>query len=319
MKDRIIAFLTSNNIPFKTAGDNVSKNSVAIKCPLCGEADLKEHCNINFKNGYFFCWRDRSHKGSFSRLVKIITGKWGEVSTVVDDTKLLKLLVKNKEEKQQKKNLSLDFTRSLNDFSKSSLFNTHLIRSRGFAENEIKDLVDIYNLRGTNCGKWSWRIIFPLTLGGDLISYLGRSINESTLPYLELSVELSIIPPKEFVFNFDSLSMTGGKCLFITEGVFDALKVDFYSPEYIRSTSLFTKNLKSKNQMILLSSLATKFDMFCILLDRDAFSNAFSLQQELSILNIPTVICRLPDGVSDPGELSREGVDNLLKCGGFYG
>lgn len=306
MKSSIINFLITNNIDFNISGKNVSRGCVAIKCPLCGESDKSTHCNINLKTGRFFCWRDKTHKGSFAYLNKLLTGgKWG-ISNYVDDEEFKNLFQKSKEESPgTDKELSLSFAKSLTDFPSNSIFHTYLM-DRGFPISD--DFISRYSVHACNYGKWGWRIIFPIYINTRLASWVGRSVAGSSLPYLELSKDESLIPPKECLFNFDNLFFGGGDLLVICEGIFDALKMDYFSSHGVGATCLFTKRIKSNKQTLLLGKLLERFNKVLVLLDFDAIGESIELSQELMVFNKKVDIGSLPVGAKDPGELKPEQV-----------
>jgi hypothetical protein len=125
--------------------------------------------------------------------------------------------------------------------------------------------------------------------------------------YKDLSIDESIIPIKECLFNYDDINISGGEVLYITEGPFDAMKLDWYLPNTERATCLFTKTI-SKAQINLLWSLKNRFDKFVIMLDADAQSNAITIQEALKpVINANVLV--IDHG--DPGDMSK----SLIKRG----
>ena len=147
-----------------------------------------------------------------------------------------------------------------------------------------------------------------------LVSWVGRHIaKDSALPYKELSKEESIIPPKEFLFNYDNAYDSGGKYLILTEGIFDAISIDRYLGKIGRAVCLFTKRLKSETQLISILNLSRKFERIAVLLDQDAQREAVALAQELVVLGMPVYKLDLVGGVKDPGDMKKHHVQELVQ------
>ena len=159
-------------------------------------------------------------------------------------------------------------------------------------------------------GDWKYRLIFPIYFLGKLVTWQGRQVTrEAYLPYRDLSIPESVRHVKFCLYNFDNLK--GGDTLFITEGLFDSLKMDYYSPDGIDSTCLFTKTMRDE-QMWLIAELASIYKKIIVLLDSDAQVEAISIYSKLSFLRNVS-LGTLPLGAKDPGILTKEQVLRLVK------
>jgi hypothetical protein len=69
-KEKIIELLDKFEIPFWLEGNNVSVDSINIKCPFCD--DSSNHLGIFNITGIFNCWRCGA-KGHFSYLLSVLT------------------------------------------------------------------------------------------------------------------------------------------------------------------------------------------------------------------------------------------------------
>ena len=315
MRDQVIQFLEENDIPYSERGKNISKDHVGIKCPLCLD-DKSKHCNISLETGRFFCWRDKkNHRGSFRFLSLLLTGKRHEFLKPVDDVDMDKMFG-DEGISQARKIPKFDF-KKLSE-SPINVFHKYL-KKRGF--DDTYDLCSKYDIRyDTETRDWAWRVIFPIYQKGRLVSWVGRHVDsQAYLKYRESSKLESVVPPSDCLYNFDTLYKKGGDYLIITEGIFDALKFDYFGPENVRATCLFTKYLKSNKQLILLYELRFRFKMYCILLDDDAYFDSLSLLGDLSVIGQSFKILQLPPFLKnskdkvDPGAMTKEQVEKFIE------
>ena len=65
-KQNLIDLLAKFEIPFWTFGNNVSEDTVNVKCPFCD--DHSNHCGVFYKDSLFNCWRCSS-RGSIGYLL----------------------------------------------------------------------------------------------------------------------------------------------------------------------------------------------------------------------------------------------------------
>ena len=180
---------------------------------------------------------------------------------------------------------------------------------RGFDRvPDVWDLCDEYNLKA-GTGLWADRVIIPYYQDGELVTWTGRAIAGSTMRYRDLSIQESLLAPKETLFNHDCL-LTGGKALIIQEGPFDVLKVDFYGKEFgVRSVGLSTNSIKEQ-QAFLLQTAVGKFEQVVIMLDtkkRLGIVDSMRMKQDLHF--IPNLsITSVPFNAGDGGNLTAEQV-----------
>jgi len=319
--EKILTVFKTNNIEYITDGPNVKKNNVNIKCPFC-ENDPSQHMGVSLINGEYACWRDTRHRGkNFLKLLQEV------LDCSLDEAKRqlgLKTLEPNEfdsilsrlyeEEKFTPRKLggvkSLAFDKSFREIKEKGItapFWEYLIR-RGF--DNIDKLLRLYEIKCCLLNDWRYRLIFPIRYKGDLVSWVGRSISPTaTLKYLDLAVDKSVRHPKFCIWNYDEL-LNGGHALYVTEGIFDAIKLDFYFPAGFKATCLFTKTIRDE-QKTLLQDLSKEFDHIILLLDADAQTQAWTIAGELSYLR-NVIIGRLPDGLKDPGDMTKEQVTQLV-------
>lgn len=324
---KIIEILSSNGIPYITEGKNVKHGNINIQCPFCGVNDPSQHMGIELDTGRYGCWKDSTHRGkNLARVLKeILKCSWTEANSLLkislDFSPTESFLdsinnIFNRDEKVlDKPKISVpretmimpsEF-QSISEIDAHKRFNNYLIK-RGFLEP--KDLLSKYDIRGALYGSWKNRLIFPIYMDGNLVTWLSRSIyDEAFLKYKDCDMANSVIPVKHCLYNYDSLQ-EGGEVLYVCEGVFDCLKLDYFSSDpSIRATCLFTKTMTIE-QFYLLRSLASKFSELRILLDNDAFLNALQIQGELSML--PNVKF-FSLSFKDPGSMSDSHIKTMVK------
>ncbi len=197
--------------------------------------------------------------------------------------------------------LPLEFRRIHNEGMRAKFW--HYLRQRRF--DDVATLVDTYDLRCCFSGRWRDRIIIPFYQQGELIGWTGRAlINPIVAPrYLSSSEAV-----KNTVFNEDNL--TGGKLLFITEGPFDALKVDYYGRQLgAAATCTFGTSL-TIDQIAILHAICPRYERVVVLFDQDAVEPAFFAQDWLRGVKVGS----LPWGTKDPGDLSANQVREIVNA-----
>lgn len=308
-----VRFLDENNIHYVTRGPNTKRSEISVRCPMCGDADPSEHLGVSLTTENWGCLRDPSHRGKSSRtLIKAILGcssqqagliikqyshsdpddlgsvlaALGAENNIQRDEDMFKLAKQQKLEPQFK-----DFY-SIKPRGITKRFFQSLV-DRGY-ENP-QDIIKDYHLRCALTGRFKDRIIIPIYLNNELLGWTSRAIgNPINAPRYLMSYE----DVKTTVYNYDELKK-GGKRLFITEGPFDALKVDsLLKAQNIRATCTFGTSV-TMSQIALLRALVKKFDSAWVLFDQGAEGPASNLADWVGCK-----AAALPDKIKDPGELT---------------
>ena len=320
MESKIQRFLDQYNIPYETSGRNVKKGNININCPFC-EHDDGYHMGIIPKNGFYGCWRDSKHRGrDFARVIKaLIDCSWEEANRLAgkeaafedgdDLMKMVDALFDDEQEGEIKvlggatKLLWPRNWKAILWAGSTGRFWRYL-EGRGFTN--IPKLVSKYEIYCCLVGEWKMRLTFPMYYNDKLITWQARSIQQgAALPYKDLSVDESVRHPKFFLYNFDEI-LSGGKVLMVSEGLFDMLKLDYYSPKGFRATCLFTKSMTDE-QMYLLMELAPLYEEVWLVLDEDAQGQGMTLASELFMVkNLKQV--SVPEEVGDPGAMTEKQV-----------
>lgn len=325
-------FFSKHNVYFVTSGRNVAKGNIAIKCPFCGEADPSQHMGINLETGAWGCWRDATHRGRkpHKLIMAILKCSQAEAAAIVGDVyapdlseydAFVKDLQEWNENRKDTNNAKKRWTppkpieflpefRKLHKANYSSARFFRYLSDRGFSY-DVAEVASFYSLHGCLIGDWKDRIIVPIYHRGRLVSWTGRSIYKTAkLRYKTLSVnEGASVSIKDVIFEPRKVAR-GGDVLFVTEGPFDALKVDFYAKsKKCRATCLFGVGYTEK-QVYQIRNLSRFFKKVVILFDHNAATMAFSLQRALKPCN--AIVGELPEHVSDPGDMSRR--DVIFMC-----
>lgn len=330
----VVNFLEKNQIFYRTSGPNCAKGHVVINCPFCiasGRGDTGQHLGIELSTGRWGCWRNTAHRGkSLVNLAKTIlgvsyaeacrqlgirsgglhfTGRDGFDALANSDD----LFGDKQEDRVVVEVCELPAEAKPLVKSRRSIQYWNYLASRGFPEEELADIVHEYDLHYADSGAQHGRIIVPVYMYGELVAYTGRHVGSSDLRYRSSTAEESVINIYDSLLNFDSILDTdGGRVLFVTEGPFDAIKVDWYAqPLKCRATCLFTKNI-SEEQMLYLMELTPFFEKTVLLLDPEEVNDSLTIESQLS--HIPNFSAHLLDkNIEDPGAMTSRQISALCR------
>jgi len=299
-------FLTDNQIEWVSRGPNTARGEISIKCPWCGDEDPSQHLGINLSTGSWGCLRNPEHRGhSTTYLIGYLLGCSQHQARIVVDQY-------SRSDPDQLGGLSAetDATPRTEPIELVPKFQPILPCSRFWCYLEARDFnadaaIKQYRLQCCTTDQFKDRLIVPLFKRGELFAWTGRAIGTPVSAPRYLSSKRI----KETIFGEDDL-MGGGKLLFITEGVFDAMKLDHYGRDQgVMATCGFGISL-SIEQIVLLNSRRNRFKKTVILFDRDAVEPAFIAKDWLPSSTV--TVGQLPEGVKDPGELPKEQVQELI-------
>jgi hypothetical protein len=301
-----IEFFNANFIPYVTAGKNTSKGWVSIKCPFCGD-DPTEHCGCH-PNGAWSCWRDATHKGGKpDRLISALLNVSGPQARL-----LVQAYTQASPDSFDAPQATLRAPQGAikpveypDEFELMfpSVFSQYL-SDRGF-DNPFSVATE-YMLMGCRVGRWKQRLIIPIyTKYCELIGWQGRAIVDPKKAPRYLTSHAQV---KRTIFNLQNLNK-GGERLYICEGPFDCLKVDFFGKPKIRATCLFGV-IPTPEQIQLLNELSNRFERVIVLFDADTagITGGFNLSDW-----IPRVeFASLPENAHDVGEMTSTQIRRYL-------
>jgi len=315
--------LKEHNIEVFEHGPNVKEGNINVRCPFCLD-DPSHHMGINLKTGAYGCWRNKSHRGKnteylISKLLNVSIMQARALLGVFintedfSETTLAALYTRVEEKEEEKrilggvKKLTLRKEFQYLGSPRRTNYNPNMfysyLQERGFYNYD--SVATRYNLHFAVTGRWKYRIIAPIYYKNKLATWIGRTISKvNTLPYMDLDIKESVRHAKYCLFDHPNL-LEGGHRLYITEGIFDAMKLGMYLPRGNKATCLFTKTM-TPEQSELIIQLSTRFEEVVVLLDNDALAQALGIRAQLGAFMKNVVVGILPTQFKDPGELPRE-------------
>lgn len=283
--------LGTYNIPYIDNGKNVANGFVNIKCPFCSN-DPSEHLGISKTTGYWYCWRDRNHRGQdLSELLRSVvsvdvpsfTFKFDKTSTP-------------KPTKHYSNNFASDpINKTIKEFVYRSAWEdqfTNYLIERGFTS---KEAINKFELRYAIVGHLAGRLCFPLYDHNlDICGYSGRLVNNYTyLPKYKKTVNTYGVFPK---FHKD------WRFVYFVEGQIDAMNIVQNSPEHIGALALSGVN-PDEETVSVINLICNKADT-AFLLDADAMLKSLELQLLLESNREPHGdLVELVQLYGDPGDI----------------
>lgn len=307
------SILDDYNIPYVTRGPNTKRGEISIRCPWCGEDDPSEHLGINLTTENWGCHRDSTHRGKSSgRLIqrllgcslqqaKLILAQYNAVDPDTLEQAIAALGGAPEPTKTQPPATLPPEFRPIQAVGSTRRFWDYLA-ARGFKYPD--KVCDTYGLLACSVGRYKDRIIIPVLAQKRLIGWTSRAIQRTTNAPRYLASNSTI---KSVIYNGDAAT-SGGHLLVITEGPFDALKIDHYGWPHAVAVCTFGTS-STDDQKCSLRELSNKFDKTVVLYDKDAVGPAFELTEWLPKATTQP----LPTGIKDPGELTQLQVRHLIK------
>jgi hypothetical protein len=312
-----IQLLESHDIPYVTMGPNTKRGEVSVKCPLCGDEDPSEHMGISLTSENWGCYRNAEHRGKRPHwLIRQLLGcslaqarHLVAAYSVADpdglDDALASLTAPAAMPKADNGPLRLpsEFQPIVNSGARARYW--EYLKKRGF--DPVGALTFKYNLMCATTGRWKDRIIFPLLQDGKLIGWTGRAFAakpQKALRYLSSSDAV-----KKTILFEDALFQSSGPFLFLVEGPFDALKLDYYGEGTVHATCGFGTSL-SIDQIAIIDQLRNRFDRLVVSFDRGAEAQAMQIAG-----NWPDTIVslNLHSEIEDIGAMTRDDVKQLIQ------
>jgi len=187
-------------------------------------------------------------------------------------------------------------------FTKSfpKIYQNYLI-DRGFDFEQVKKDFNLYC--SSFWGRYKFRVILPIIMDGRIISFVGRDItNKQYLKYLNCKETESVLPRKDWLFNYDSIT---GDRIIIVEGPMDAMKVKD------NCVALLTTNF-TKSQILQLKKKGVK--KIFIGFDNDKAGKEKSELISRYITWTDEVFqIQLPSYAKDIGELTNDDINYLKR------
>lgn len=298
-------FLDSNHVEYVPG----VRGNVEVRCPFCGAADHSHHMSISLEGKGWRCWRKPQHRGiKAARLVQaLLNCSWERAVQLTGEATFhpvenlmdkLNALLAPPKPTRSKLELPVEF-KSFTDKPSARPYNRYL-HDRGFLVAKLPR--EMYY---ATHGDYAGRIIIPVRYNKRLIGWTGRTIYPGDrLRYKDSEDH----PIKNHLPWYDELKTTKATTLVLTEGPFDALKVQWLGrKDRITSTCFFTSE-PSESQLGFLHELLPRFDRCIVLLDRDTLPATLRLVSSLRGFDLE--MGELPHDKKDPGQLVSR--DQLL-------
>lgn len=214
------------NTPYWEPGQNVSHGWIGIQCIYC--SDQHNHLGINLGYMNYSCWLCGA-KGGIAQLVMDVEGiDFHKARDRIDEFQ--ELYPSDISIKEHLEDLGADQDilpeGHSNDLTQGQV---EYLRSRGFSPWE---LVTTWGIRTAPIfGRWAYRIIIPVALGGKPMSFIGLDHTGSQkIKYKAASTEESIVPTSRLIYGWDqiprgSFGIAQPKSVLITEGVTDCWRM----------------------------------------------------------------------------------------------
>lgn len=327
-------FLDQHRIDYVTSGPNVARGNVAIKCPFCAD-DESHHMGISLQGKGWACWRRSDHRGkSAIRLVQaLLRCSYEQAARLTQNTPYLEAdleaqvhmqlgMISTTMKIDTIKSLPHEFKSFTGSLPSSKPYVNYLI-GRGFSLSVIERISARYDLRYCTSGPYNGRIIFPVYLGGRLMTWTGRSISKQAfIRYRTLSTnpekaqeegyKPAAAKVTDLLLWYDRIIDIDAHTIYLVEGPFDALKMSILGRKRgIVSTCLFTASI-SAAQVDLLHELLPRYRRKYLLLDQGAIPNSMRIAS--SLMSLGVVVKTLPDYIKDPGDLDQSSFIHIADC-----
>ena len=319
-----IRFFTEHRIDYVTAGPNVGRGHVAIRCPWCGRADPSHHMSVRLDMSAFMCWRDRSHSGYspirlVATLLKIRPGAArrllgmpaqsgadpGAFDALVADPDQIMAQRKQGNGADSAETPQITLPQSMRPLCSTDPFAQRFMAYMQERNLPLGKLIQ-YRLRYAVAGPWKNRIVIPVYGRGNCLqTVIGRSIYpDASLRYKALSTDPKQAALDGFdhpaprattdcLLGYDWIEGTTGKVLFVVEGPFDAMAVTVRAIHNSSvATCLFTTSI-SPIQIDEITNMARWYDRVVVMLDEGAEAQAFRVTSNLAHLD---PVCHLIEG-----------------------
>lgn len=282
------------NIPYETKGKNIGEGWIGVNCPFCIDQSL--HGGINLEEARYNCWicGPNSLENFVSEILEVSFYKAQEIIEEYT-TQTRRKIITNLQIKKPTVLSMPEGTGPLQD-----RHYTYLIK-RKFDPYKIEEE---YQLIGTtHIGSYKFRIIIPIFINRNFISYQGRDVTgKQELRYKACKKSDEVIHYKEIVYNADN---TENKVV-IVEGPTDVWRLGR------GSVATFGTGWTAQQVLFIAKK---KYERIFILYDEGKFAQerAHKLAWNLGTFCKDIQVITLDDGVEDPGSMKQKDADYLMK------
>lgn len=296
-----VKFYQDYSIQYISSGHKHARPGwVQIKCPFCtGNPGWHLGFCTDDSNAFanrYICYRCGSH--SISSVIKeIVSCSWHRAMTILNEYSndlVIRSTVKSNVQIRRNTKLELPLgTKEMGPRHKNYL------ASRNFDPDKLEY---IWSLKGTGpIGEYCHRIIIPIYFQNVLVSYQGRDITglcEEQDKYRDCHKENEIISHKQILYGLDKIKK---EIVLVVEGAADAWRMG--------EGCVATFGIKFKMAQ---AAILNQFKRVFILFDPEeqAQSQARKIQALCSSTDVELIEWQ---GEEDPGEMSQDDADHLMK------
>lgn len=323
-------FCTLQHIDYLKTAASLARGYINIHCPFCGDTDRSYHLGLH-KSGRWTCYRDPTgHKGSDPHriIMRLVGCNYEQASNYVQDDVVelsdfdeaaSEFMLDNSEPRRHDQlELPTEFRSLTSSRGRARMYWNYLIAKRGFRSSDIPKLTRRYDLHYCDKGIWRGRIIIPIQLDGELLSWTGRTVYDTEeLRYRSLSHKKDaeprgLINVRDLLFNYDNAMRKYHHICVIVEGPFDTINLDWHGKDLgICSVATFGTGIR-KAQLDMLNSIRERCDLLLVCGDQNAEANVMNLLSAAYDINIQHL--PLPSNVKDPAELTRREIIDLFSA-----
>lgn len=199
----VLSLFDAEAIDYKSQGKNISAGWIGVSCPFCGEQNY--HCGVNLDSKRYSCWVC-SQTGTLVKIIGVLLKlTYGQANSVIDEFRGFHYEAPVRELSEEvimPSHLS-DLTKIGKKYLTDRGFNAmeiaekyHLQESNMFSKLTVKD--NIWDFR--------WRIIIPIIMDREIITYTGRDFTNQQDPrYRNAPIEAGTMLTSECLYNIDTV------------------------------------------------------------------------------------------------------------------
>lgn len=301
----IRGYLYYTNTAYWEAGSNVSHGWIGLQCIYC--SDQHNHLGINLGYMNYSCWLCGA-KGGIVQLIMDIEGfTYNQAHDRINEFQ--ELYPSEVSTKEHLEDLGRDQD-ILPEGHTDELTQGQVdyLRSRRFSP---WDLITTWGIKTAPIfGRWAYRIIIPVALGGKPMSFIGLDhTGRQKVKYKAASTEESIRPTSQLIYGWDQIprgpsGIAQPKSILITEGVTDCWRM---GPGTVATLGMSVSTTQIKGLMVL------NAERYFIMFDGEdlATSLAHKLGQALRMGGKNVEVIELNSG--DPAELPDSEAETIRK------
>ncbi len=276
-----------------------SGNELLFKCPYC--THHKKKLSINLDKNKYKCWIC-SKAGSIHRLIKRLGSFlqqqiWKDLTGIVEVSQFEKIILEQTlpevGEAEQLLPLPEEFISLCNNNSSlTSKIPLGYLNSRGIDRSDILR----WKIGYCSSGRYEGRIIVPsFNMDGKVNYYIARSYDRNWRKYMN--------PPESKDIIFNELMIDWDSDVVLTEGVFDAIKIN-------NSIPLLGSTLRENSKLF--QQIIKNDPAIYMALDPDAESKEYKLIESLLKYDIEVYRINIKP-YKDVGEMSKDEFANRKK------